>query len=781
MKKSFSLGIIMAILLSMLIIPSYAQEPLFTKGDGSAQNPFVVNTAEQLQQIGTVGATYFLLGNDIDLQGASWTPIGTYTVPFEGVLDGGDHKILNLNITSADDLQGLFGRLGIMGVVKNLTLENAKVKGKDNVSGLVAINGGTVRNCKLTGQNTIEGRKSTGGLVGDNWTGSVLSCVVTAAVVGDEKCGLIAGDNSNAKEMAGCAGFGTVSGNNKVGGLTGANAYGMIRSCYVEATVTAPAASGAVIGEIQPQTVNGLGILSNESFYNVLLQERMETAADKMNIVTLQNEMRWQMYRSIVQDYIERVLVCGENGVMLQWSNSFGSLNDGNEVEGKPFFASSASNTKLHWLAPEDSIVSNNIHVKKVIPMVRPFFDYSGIQRIGYLYLELSTSLLEDILNKYELSENGEVFLFNERGIYIAHNDSKKIGKPIEGFAEISGFLQEDSGNKSILRNGVQVMMVHTRSEYTGWTIVQSVPMSDLNVEQNTFLMFSTQVILVCIVFVALISMLLSANLTKPIKRIVARVKIIEQGDFSVDRTIESKDEIGQIGRVINDMSQSIGQLVEENVQKEKSKRDLEIKVLQSQINPHFLYNTLNSIKWMATIQKNESIARVVVSLSRLLRNVAVGVSRKIPLAEEISLLKEYVNIQKIRYGEKFEVYYDEELDHYADCLIVNLTLQPLVENAIFHGIEPKEGQGNIYISVCSENNKLHITVEDDGIGMEEAALQKDELEQKNRFSGIGLQNIHERLQITYGQDCGLTMESESGSYTRAIVTISKKTKEGAL
>ena len=511
------------------------------------------------------------------------------------------------------------------------------------------------------------------------------------------------------------------------------------------------------------------GILSNQSFYE-LLSSNVETPDSKLVLVSLQEELRMQMYRSIVQDYIERVLVQGENGAMIQWSATFGSLQDGRQVEQQPFFTQSVSSSRVDWVGLGDSIVSNNLYTKPIIPLLRPFFSDTGERRLGWLYIECSTDILQDVLQKYPVADGSEVSLFSDQGLYLAHSDPARIGQEVPQFAELSAALVGDSGSTEW--NGQ--VLVYRRSEKTGWCIVQSTPMANLTVQQHTFFEFSGQILLVGAAFVLLVGWLLSANLTRPIQRLTAHLQKVQGGEFEADPALEGDDEIGRIGRTVNEMTLSIRQLLQENREKEKNKRQLEMKVLQSQINPHFLYNTLNSIKWMATIQNAPAIAEVTVSLSRLLRNVAAGTDQKVTLEEELSLLKEYIKIQKLRYGEKFEVFFDDELDQYGQLHIVKMTLQPLVENAIFHGIEPKDGPGNIYLSACTQQGALHIIVEDDGVGMQvtPGALPTTSDARKERFSSIGLRNIDQRLKLCYGSQYGLTLESEPGAYTRVIVTI---------
>ena len=222
----------------------------------------------------------------------------------------------------------------------------------------------------------------------------------------------------------------------------------------------------------------------------------------------------------------------------------------------------------------------------------------------------------------------------------------------------------------------------------------------------------------------------------------------------------------------------SIQHLLRETEAMYNQRRNIEIDLLQSQVNPHFLYNTLDSIRWMAVIQKNPGIANITRSLSNLLKNIAKGTQDKIPLREELGLLNDYIAIQSVRYLETFtfENRVPEEL---YDCRIVKLTLQPLVENAIFHGIEPTGECGTITLTGRAEGGDLYLCVEDDGAGIEPERLAGILTTERKRsgssMNGIGIANVHKRLQLIYGRQYGLKVESEPGKYTRVTVHLPKE------
>lgn len=229
------------------------------------------------------------------------------------------------------------------------------------------------------------------------------------------------------------------------------------------------------------------------------------------------------------------------------------------------------------------------------------------------------------------------------------------------------------------------------------------------------------------------------------------------------------------MGRGVNHLSHSVEELMERRLADEKARQDLEYQMLQSQINPHFLYNSLNSIKWMATIQNADGIAEMITSLAHLLKNASKGQQSLIPLWLELDLLRDYFVIQKYRYGGAITM--SEDIQPGLDgALIPRFTLQPLLENAIFHGIEPKGGAGAVTLTARREGDVLELTMTDDGVGMEPekaaALLSGEESGPVGLFKKIGLSNVHRRVQYEFGAEWGLSIQSEPGRFTCVTVRL---------
>ncbi len=298
----------------------------------------------------------------------------------------------------------------------------------------------------------------------------------------------------------------------------------------------------------------------------------------------------------------------------------------------------------------------------------------------------------------------------------------------------------------------------------------------------NIWILVMLGVCLLVIVLSAIITLYLTRTISLPVEKLKKRIDKIAQGNFLLDRNIEWNSELGDVGRGINRLSQDIVALMDSRLADEKQKQELEYRMLQSQINPHFLYNTLNSIKWMATIQNATGIAEMTTSLSRLLRSIAKDNRRLMPLKDELSLLDDYFLIQKYRYGSTVSMVKEIDNEELLTGLIPRFTLQPLVENAIFHGIEPK-GRGEILIKVAKSGfADILVTIEDNGIGMKEeeisTILSNPGNGSKEMPENIGLRSVNERLRLAFGDNYGLSIESESGQYTRMKILLPFLQKE---
>ena len=414
------------------------------------------------------------------------------------------------------------------------------------------------------------------------------------------------------------------------------------------------------------------------------------------------------------------------------------------------------------------------------IPLTRKL-TLSGTGREAHICAFVSPALITAALKGFTMPE-GSSLLWQMGGRYYGINGNILTEEPLSDIPaeQLDVDMLDDSTEVYSIAAGYDAqLMVRYPIGVHDLYLIEIIPNGPLQ-RQSPYLSDSLVISLLAILVLGLLlAFLLHRMITPPITALQNRITKISSGDFSFDPAIEWNNELGDIGRGINSMSASVTALMDHRLEDEKQKQDLEYRMLQNQINPHFIYNTLNSIKWMATIQHAPGIAEMVTALSRLLKSVSKSNERLVPLYEEFALLNDYFTIQQYRYGGTItlDVSYieDEKLNH--SCLIPRFTLQPLVENAIFHGIEPKGSAGEVTLRVERDtaNGDVLIRLTDDGIGMtaEQAAKALQEPgpeEAAAKYRHVGMWNVHKRLQYSFGEAYGLSIESEPGVGTTVMV-----------
>jgi two-component system sensor histidine kinase YesM len=388
---------------------------------------------------------------------------------------------------------------------------------------------------------------------------------------------------------------------------------------------------------------------------------------------------------------------------------------------------------------------------------------------IGMVYLAVETSVITDKLKGYSIPDGPMPCIWFEGTKYKLEGGKFIID---EGFEEIIGIESGEAISPStvverVKADGKMITRVKMRIR-NGMHISQDIPNAGFMPDAGNWgaLMFAALLLIFAVAW--FVAYMLDKDVSKPVALLKKKVDELAKGDFSQDLSLETNNELGEVGRGVNRLAKEVVVLMESRIQDEKNKKDLEYRMLQSQVNPHFLYNTLNSIKWMATIQNASGIAEMATALSRLLRTISKDPRREVPLKENLDLLEDYMVIQKYRYGGAIKVKYSIEDEALLKVMTPLFMLQPLAENAIFHGIEPK-GAGQIEISAKREGPYALISVTDDGVGMSQETIEKvlRGKEEDGKIRIVGIRNLDQRIKNSCGEGCGLEIESEEGQYTR--------------
>ncbi|MDD6570979.1 MAG: sensor histidine kinase, partial [Thermoflexaceae bacterium] len=311
---------------------------------------------------------------------------------------------------------------------------------------------------------------------------------------------------------------------------------------------------------------------------------------------------------------------------------------------------------------------------------------------------------------------------------------------------------------------------------YTGWKIVYVVKRSSFEVANKQMRWLAVFVVLITVFLLIFINQFISLKVAKPIEDLDDSVKELENGNLDVDIYIGGTHEIQHLGQTLNTVVSRLRQLMDDVVREQEEKRKSELDALQSQINPHFLYNTLDSIVWMIEGERYEEAIFMITQLASLFRISLSKGKNVISIEDELTHAENYMNIQKVRYKNKFQVKYEID-DSIRKCCTVKLVIQPILENAIYYGMESMDGDGLITVKGYEENGKIFIHVIDNGLGMsrEQAAgllEEKKHFTPKKKGSGVGLLNVHQRIRLRFGEQYGLTIKSYPDEGTDVVICL---------
>ena len=329
-----------------------------------------------------------------------------------------------------------------------------------------------------------------------------------------------------------------------------------------------------------------------------------------------------------------------------------------------------------------------------------------------------------------------------------------------------------DDPEVTFYQNGDRYYMVET-SDLTGWHVVSVTHDSDIVTDWKYMQIIYALIGLILFLIVGLATNRISSGITKPVRRLQEIMQSVDTGEFRLVGSIKATDEIRELAREYDIMVTRIRELMEANMQEQELKRKSDLKALQAQINPHFLYNTLDSIIWMGEMGQSEKVVQMTSALSKLFR-ISISKGRElIPIRDEMEHVRSYLTIQEMRYKDKFTYEMKIDPDLY-DMITLKITLQPLVENAIYHGIKEVDYEGKITISGYLEDDLVILEVTDNGSGMSKEQLEEmiqgleTPLEKRPRLSrqGMGVRNVHERIKLYFGPEYGLVCSSIPGEGT---------------
>lgn len=405
-----------------------------------------------------------------------------------------------------------------------------------------------------------------------------------------------------------------------------------------------------------------------------------------------------------------------------------------------------------------------------VISFVVPIFEPQSGYRLGFLVIDINRSYLEEIVATTTGGADEKVLIVTaENETILSYPYTANLSGVTEQYPQL---LKQEQTQINGRIFGQESIIVSDSISYSNWRIVRMIDTAKINASMNQLGQIGLLALLLFLIISFVASYRLSIYFTKPIIELNRKIKQFEKGNMDTRIDIIRTDELGQLSNSFNKMVVKLDTLLHRTIEEEQKKSEMEFELLQSQINPHFLYNTLDSIRWLAVIQNVDNIGHMTTSLIQLLKYSISHKGRMVALSEEINMIKNYITIQKYRYGDIFEVEFDIQ-DEACDCCVLNLILQPLVENAIYHGMESREEGGIIRIEAhIRSGERLEISVIDNGSGMDENEWRSGAGSIKKMHTGIGLRNVEERIKLYFGEQYGLRIGSGIGEGTRMTIAL---------
>ena len=405
---------------------------------------------------------------------------------------------------------------------------------------------------------------------------------------------------------------------------------------------------------------------------------------------------------------------------------------------------------------------------RDILTGVWPVYNIKEEKLIGQIYLGLNYSIFQEMFILSPAINNEKILIIDPAGKIIYHYPAFISFEPV-----LTGYPRLISADTAVIEGqvfGTDSFIVSETSRVVGWRFIRIIDTKYITGDTRRTQLYFNIVFIISIITILIFSVFMAHLLTKPVKLLFEACKRIESGDMSFRVNINTSDEMGRLGHTFNLVMDQINANMERELVEQKRQNELKLEVLRSQINPHFLYNTLDSIKFLANLQEIHNIASMCSSLINLLK-YNLSSSTLATLAEEVESVTNYVEIQKYRYGDIFE-FRIEIAEGTGPCVISRFVLQPLVENCLIHGFANIESGGEILVRSGFEGESLRVEVINNGNQVSGETLKKinQGIEQNKPFNNIGVNNIRERIRLQFGSRAILIYSHDSGGATVAAL-----------
>ena len=510
------------------------------------------------------------------------------------------------------------------------------------------------------------------------------------------------------------------------------------------------------------QYVHRLIQLSDALYYNVL-----------KNNSEYMNQIFQAMYDSH-KDSIESIALFDKKGKLLHVTPALNQSSYTDIQSEEWFTAPFQSSENIHFFAPVVyDYFEQNDYFNWVIPLSRYVQMNEGSQVLdGVLLISIKYSAFSEIFGNSALDSARYSFLMDSSGNLVYHPKHAQINA---GFMEYPPevLASYSDGSYKMKIDGSDVLCCVETVGYTGWKLVSVSSREEIQLAGLKYRLFIVAIVLLVLLVSMGISSYLSRVLTNPIQNLEADVKKISEGDLDIKVHASGSFEVYHLGISIQKMTVKIRKLMQAIIKEQEEKRKSELDSLQAQITPHFLYNTLDIIVWMIEEDRRDEASQIVTSLARLLRISLSKGKHIITLEDELEHVRNYLMIQSMRFKNQFT--YEVQMQPGIEYLkVIKLIVQPIVENAIYHGMDGMYGDGEILIRAYTEGSDLYISVQDNGMGMRpeqaEALLDYTKEIKTSKGNGLGVRNVHERIQLYFGKEYGVIIKTVVDEGTEVLL-----------
>ena len=479
------------------------------------------------------------------------------------------------------------------------------------------------------------------------------------------------------------------------------------------------------------------------------------------------------------RDALVSIALFSEEGDLIASTPLVGLKNSVNPEKESWFTTAMDRIENLHFSTPhvQNLFEDPDYQYRWVVSLSRQVeMTRAGAIESGVLLVDMSFGGIEQICKDVDLSSTGYLYLIDGDGEIIYHPRQQLIYAGLLEENNLAAAGYTDGSHQETFGGTRREVTVKTVG-YTGWKLVGVVPSENLWDNYGQLVLFFLFVVLFSVFLLVFVNLRLSEWITAPVKKLDRAVKELEHGSTEVDFDVGGPGEVEHLSHSVRSMVSTMRHLMDDIIEQEEQKRRSELEVLQSQINPHFLYNTLDSVIWMTENGRTDDAVVMLTSLARFFRISLSRGSSIIPIRDELEHARHYLTIQKMRYKNKFSATITAE-DGVESLYTIKLIVQPILENAIYHGMAYADGDGEITVRAFRDGGDVLIEVSDNGPGMPEEVVES--LLDPNgpaaaagaKGSGIGFRNVHRRIRLTFGADYGLTIFSEPDDGTTVRIRL---------